>query len=324
MQELDVATKAQGDQRQALYRIYLGLAGSHETRHQYAEAETYYQSACNVAKTLFGSQSDDVVKALNLIGEMRLHQGRVAEAEQVFHQALKIVESNPDIPRMATAAVLNNLAAVQHMTGNVSRAIALLRKVVATVENDPAVSEEVFGTALSNLAITLREGGTVPEAMATAKRAVSLLECCKDSDHFAVSLVTLSRLHLDQGDSASAEAVLLRALSTIESASKEDSPTQALIFAHLGVLYGGIGRPRQAEPYFQRAIEIERRLLGPEHPTLLDSMDAYAAFLRATNRRGDAKKLEAYVREQREKYRLQNPAVANVVDVNSLMRRRSH
>jgi tetratricopeptide (TPR) repeat protein len=324
LQALDVATKAQSDQRPAVYRIYLSLAALHDARHQYTEAEKYYQLAYTVAKTLFSDQSEEVAKVLNRLGETQLEQGRISEAGGSFHKALKIVESDKNANRLATAAVLNNLAVAQHMTGNLSRAAALMRKVVGIFETDPAANEESFGTALSNLATLLREAGTLPEATTTAQRAVSILERGKNSDDLAVSLVTLGRLHLDQGDSAAAETMLQRALRSIDNLGKEDSPTRALIFGHLGVLYGRTGRHREAEPFFQRAIEINRRLLRPEHPKLLDSMGAYADFLRTTKRKGEAKKLEAYIREQREKYRQQNPSVANVVDVSSLMRQRGH
>jgi len=70
----------------------------------------------------------------------------------------------------------------------------------------------------------------------------------------------------------------------------------------------------------QRALEINRRLLTPDHPRLLESMGAYATVLRATKRKGEAKKLEAYIDEQRRKYKAENPAAANVVDVHSLMK----
>jgi tetratricopeptide (TPR) repeat protein len=210
------------------------------------------------------------------------------------------------------------------MTGNLSKATGLMRKVVAIFEADPSANEEGFGTAMSNLATMLREVGSPGEAMPIAQKAVSILEHCKSTDSLTVGLVTLSRLHLDGGDPARAEALLQRALRTSESLGEEDTPTRALIYGHLGVVYGGTGKQREAESYFQRSIDINRRLLGGEHPRLLDSMSAYADFLRTAKRKGEAKQLEAYVRERREKYRTENPAAANVVDVRSLMKERKH
>jgi len=320
LQVLNVAAKAQSDRRPAIYRTYLNLASLNKARYQYTEAEKYYELACNIAKTLFGEQSEEVATTLNRLGEIRLRQGRVQDADWSFHRALTILESGQHPDGIQTAAVLNNLAVLQHRTGNLSRAAVLMRKVVGIFETGPAANEECLGTALSNLATMLRTVGTPSEALTTAQRAVSILERYKDTDSFAVSLVTLSRLHMDNGDTARAETMLQRALRSIDNLGQEESPTRALIFGHLGVLYGSTGRHSDAESYFQRAIEMNRRVLGPTHSRVLDTMGAYADFLRATKRKGEAKKLEQYVRTQRENYRLQNPSIASVVDVRTLMR----
>jgi len=51
---------------------------------------------------------------------------------------------------------------------------------------------------------------------------------------------------------------------------------------------------------------------------------AYAALLRATRRKNEAKKLEAYIDEHSQKYSAENPELANVVDVHSLMKQSGH
>jgi tetratricopeptide (TPR) repeat protein len=120
-------------------------------------------------------------------------------------------------------------------------------------------------------------------------------------------------------------ATILREVrETNKNLNKEDSPNLAAVLTHLGVLYGDIGRHREAEPSFQRAIEIYQRLLGPEHPRL-SQLDVRLRGLSAHDEEKDeAKKLEAYIRERRNKNRLQNPSAGNVVDVSSLLRQRSH
>ena len=61
-----------------------------------------------------------------------------------------------------------------------------------------------------------------------------------------------------------------------------------------------------------------------DHPKLLDVMEAYAAFLRTAKRKSEAKKLETYVREARERYRVENPWMGNAVDARSLVGTRAH
>jgi tetratricopeptide (TPR) repeat protein len=320
-QALAVATHAQTDQRRAVYGLNLGLALLHEGRYRFADAEKYFQAASVAAKSLFGEQSTEVVRTVNNLGEAQLEQGRIADADRSFHLALKANELVKDANRIDTAAVLNNLANVQHMTGHLSKAAALMRKSVEIFETESKAYEEGFGTSLFNLAMMLRDVGALPEAIASAQRAVSILERCKNSDTLALGLVMLSRLRVDQGDLTGALAVLQRALEKLETRGKEDNVARALVLSHLGVLYSRTGKKGEAEPCFQKALDVNRRLLGPEHPQLLDCMSAYADFLRATKRKAEAKKLEAYVRERREKYRTQNPSIDNVVDISSLMKR---
>jgi len=182
-----------------------------------------------------------------------------------FHQALQILGSEQDANILQTAAVLNNLGVIEQTNGNLSRAAALMRKVVGMFETDPTASQEVLGTAASNLASVLRDAGTITDATTAARRAVSILErCCPHSEKLAVGLITLGRLSMDEGDSAGAEALLHQPL--IAEQGLEDSPARALIFCDLGVLYGHTGRNREAEPHFQRALDIDRRLLWTRSP----------------------------------------------------------
>jgi tetratricopeptide (TPR) repeat protein len=106
----------------------------------------------------------------------------------------------------------------------------------------------------------------------------------------------------------------------VEEPAKQGSPSHALILTHLGALYTRYGRHGQAEQYFQRALEINHRLLTPDHPRLLESISGYAALLRATKRKREAKKLEAYVDEHRRKHQAENPTLVNIVDIHALMK----
>jgi hypothetical protein len=73
LRALDSAANAKTDPT-AVYRIYQGLANLAEIRHEYDKAEKYYQSTVNAAKSLFGDQSEEVMKALNNLGEVQLNR----------------------------------------------------------------------------------------------------------------------------------------------------------------------------------------------------------------------------------------------------------
>jgi tetratricopeptide (TPR) repeat protein len=56
------------------------------------------------------------------------------------------------------------------------------------------------------------------------------------------------------------------------------------------------GRYAEAEPLYQRSLEIWERTLGPEHPSVAQGLENYAALLRAMGRVAEAEELVARAR----------------------------
>jgi hypothetical protein len=70
----------------------------------------------------------------------------------------------------------------------------------------------------------------------------------------------------------------------------------------------GQGNYTDAEPLYQRALEVRERVLGADHPDVATTLTSYARLLRKMGRAEEAGKLEARVRAIRTKARL---AMAN-------------
>ncbi len=83
------------------------------------------------------------------------------------------------------------------------------------------------------------------------------------------------------------------------------------------------GKLGEAKPLFERAIGIDQRLLGPDHPNSLYAMPGYARFLRAIKRKNEAKKLEAYVHNHLAESEHLDPA-RNGVGVRQLFQEQKH
>ncbi len=81
----------------------------------------------------------------------------------------------------------------------------------------------------------------------------------------------------------------------------------AINLDNLAALYHDQGKYAQAEPLYKRAIAIDEKALGPEHPNVAMSLENYAALLRKTNREAEAAKLEARAKAIRAKHAETNP-----------------
>ena len=77
---------------------------------------------------------------------------------------------------------------------------------------------------------------------------------------------------------------------------------------NLALVYQAQGRYAEAEPLHKRALRIDEKALGPEHPDVAQSLENSAALLRETGRGAEAAKLEARAKVIRAKHAEANPA----------------
>ncbi len=71
---------------------------------------------------------------------------------------------------------------------------------------------------------------------------------------------------------------------------------------NLAGLYEDQGRYGDAEPLYKRALAISEETLGPEHPTVAQMLENYAALVRETGREAEAAKMEARAKKMRTKH----------------------
>jgi hypothetical protein len=102
------------------------------------------------------------------------------------------------------------------------------------------------------------------------------------------ALTSLAAMRKAAGDSASAAALLRRAVEKAEGADGKDSVTVALV---LNVL-AQVVPPKEALPLLQRALAIEGQQLGPQNPQTLQDARRLASLLRAMGQPDEAAKLE--------------------------------
>ncbi len=94
-----------------------------------------------------------------------------------------------------------------------------------------------------------------------------------------------------RGDYAEAEKQWGAALKAAEEFGSKD-PRLATSLNNLAGLYHAQGRDADAEPLYERALEIMEKTLGSAHPNMAILLENMADFYKQIGRMDDAKRLE--------------------------------
>jgi tetratricopeptide (TPR) repeat protein len=318
---LDIAAKSEAGHTVATLHQNLGILYLAENR--YTDAEKQYWLAYDLLKAEYGEQHPTVGLTLNKIGELTCLEGHFTAASSLFQRSIGILKTQPGSNDVDTATVLTNLASAQWFLGNLSKAEAILDEAAALFKRAGNDEHPVLGLALQIRARIAEQEGNLPSAEAHYRKALLILEQSGGPKDVAAGLVTMGQLLLRQGNMQGAEANLKRALLLVTSDNAEESPVGAALMATLARCNQMQAKPQEANRLFERAIGIYQRLLGPDHPNLLYTMQEYAQFLRATKRKNEAKKLEAYVHDHNAGTERLG-TTRNLVDVHQLLLEQKH
>jgi tetratricopeptide (TPR) repeat protein len=189
--------------------------------------------------------------SMNSLGYVCYEQGRYAQAEALFSQALEIQRRvlGPGHPSTIISTV--NLAKDYEAQGKYSLAAALYRGLVASTPNDPFL----LNTLSWYLAASTDPGQRSPaEALPLARRAVQVMPDSGDTDN-TLGLVEYRNDHWDQAISS-----LNRAVDLHKAAP---DPTD---FFFLAMAHGRRGDKSEAEQFFQRGVEAasKKEPIDPE------------------------------------------------------------
>src|SRR5208282_1606405 len=95
-----------------------------------------------------------------------------------------------------------------------------------------------------------------------------------------------------RGNSITAREILDKASTDVDTGLSKDPELQAQMMHVMGNVYANLGLNPRALSLDQRALEIRRRVLGPEHPDTLRSMNSLASDLIDGGHYAEAEKLD--------------------------------
>ena len=170
---------------------------------------------------------------LDTLGTVRMGQGRYAEAEALYRQALAIRQASLGPDGAAVGSSLNNIAEVCRLTGRIEEAVPLYERAISIQSAVLGEESEPVAQAVNNLAI----------------------------------------VRVDQGRFADAEILFRRALDARQRTLGGDHPKTASAISNLGGVLDVMGRPDRARPLYEQALAIREQVLGPDHPHVADTLN---------------------------------------------------
>jgi tetratricopeptide (TPR) repeat protein len=252
-----------------LARVWTNLGSVLYQEARLAESEECYRKAGDYWRESAGEEKEEgIAILLNNLGALHRAQGRYAEAEKVYMQAIAIRKRQGLDGSAPGATLWCNLAEV-------------LRRQKKLEEAREAVDRgRILGTRLmvhdsQPFASMLHISGDVygdlkrfAEAEAFHVEALKIRSKVFGADHplVAVSKNNLASLYREQEKLDRVVPLLEDALRIWRATFGEDHPSVGFAYTNLGQAYVSLDRSIEAEPLYRKGIAITEKRLGQDHP----------------------------------------------------------
>jgi serine/threonine protein kinase/tetratricopeptide (TPR) repeat protein len=147
-----------------------------------------------------------------------------------------------------------------------------------------------LGVAVAGVGVVLLFGFAVDQAV-QLRRITRERDRADRITEFMTSMFKVSDPSEARGNSITAREILDKASTDIDTGLTKDPELQAHLMNVMGNVYINLGLYSRAQSLYEHTIEIRRRVLGPEHPDTLSSMNNLASVLDHQGRYAEAEKL---------------------------------
>ncbi|MEM7298158.1 MAG: CHAT domain-containing tetratricopeptide repeat protein, partial [Bacteroidota bacterium] len=215
---------------------------------------------------------------LNSLGILYTNMGKLPEAEEVYEQAISVIDRIQGDNEDARAGINGNLAQVYFELGNYSRAIDIQQGLIDDSKEYYGEESFQYGIDLFNLGrsrVFNKEYTTAEEILLNALEIFEL-STGKDGIDYGRTLNNLSLLNTRRGYIDEAIDFGQKAIDTYIAALGKENPLTASPHYNLANAYLGYEEIEKAEPLAQKAYSIRKKALGKNHPLFAKSANQMA------------------------------------------------
>jgi tetratricopeptide (TPR) repeat protein len=215
---------------------------------------------------------------LNRIAPYLQSRGQEARAEQLFHQALRLLdtETEEDI-RDLRGSVLNNLGNLLYERGELPQAEAMLRQALDLKDTAAIRDDRTIGIACASLAVVVEARGDLAEAKTLHERALVYYRQAGDVPRTTDCLIDLARLTAKQNGDPEAIELLQEAIN-VSDGHEEAWAEAANAHTILAGVYRVAGDLPQAAHVARKARTIAQGAV-PESVELARAMASHGKVL---------------------------------------------
>jgi tetratricopeptide (TPR) repeat protein len=276
---------AQGDE----WKRLMARGQELERDANYSQAASAYVDAVRIARRR------RLMIALNSLGLAYEEMGRFPAGERYFPRALEILEQLGGNNQADRALLLTNLALLYGEAGQTAKSEALLRQTI-DIETGALPSDDArLMLARAALAELVLNDGKYQEAERMLHESLVFFE--KQPERWQQEIGTLlgdlGVVRQFQGRNDEAIRLFREAIEIQEAGVGREHPILIRPLVNLARTQSSTGAHADADANFRRAVQIAEERLGPEHRTYRDVLLRYAAFLRASGHKREAKAVEA-------------------------------
>lgn len=246
--------------------LYQTLGGLYQKLGKREQSDALLSLALERRRAIFGREHREVAESLVALGQLRLEQARLADAEELVRDGLAMSRRTlpPNDPALARAQTA--LGRVLEHRGDYRQAATTLEEAVR-IQSQPGGAAPDLAASLSELANTQFYAGNYAVSDALNRRVLSMHQQIYGGRHplIADDLLNLASIQTNLGHYAEAEAFDRQALDINRSWYGNDHPETGASLNYLGQALVMEGRYGEAEDMLRQSLAIQERAYGPVH-----------------------------------------------------------
>ena len=253
----------------------------------YKNGERHLREAFEVRKGL-GTGTADYAESANDLALFCRDSSKLAEGRKLAEEAVAIRTRLMGPTDVRVAESLDTLGAIIAYQGDYDLAISKFEEARAIHESQPGPSSlgEEYGTLCINLAGTYQRVGKYEPAQALFTKGLDVLRIKPGVNHpaYSASLVAYAFLQADLGHYSVAEKLYDEAGKLVLEQLGEQHPVYTAYLNNLAAPYTAMGNLTVAEADNRKALELKRKIYGPNALTVGASLRNLARLVSLRNR----------------------------------------